>query len=108
MYIGGYQIIDFLNEVINTTGVTIAGIYDKLEAAFGTPKAIMITGVNVANVSTPAAQFVSPYIDGTDFVIIVKETYDVATVEEVETTTITAYAIVIDDDDKVKLVTFTK
>ena len=44
---GGYQIIDLQNKPLTTgVGATFNGIYDKIK---GTRKAILVTGVNIAN-----------------------------------------------------------
>lgn len=61
---GGYQIIDLLETVFTSgSGVTIAGIYDKIE---GTRKQILISGFSISGIEQ-RDQFVNFSLSSTTF-----------------------------------------
>lgn len=71
---GGYLAIDFTGVEIDTTGITIAGIYDKIE---GATKPILAQNIYapdgfgelILNV------YVTPSLSSTDFVILENSSY---------------------------------
>lgn len=87
MFKGGYKIID-LKKVPFVAGgdpVTIAGIYDAVEASYEKP--IMLAGLNVGGTEYGAA-YVVPAISGTSYVFTVHG-YTI-TVQDTDTVTVVA------------------
>lgn len=87
IYKGGYQIIDFTGKEIDTTGITIPGVYAAIE---GATKPIL-----AANVYAPDGFgelvlnfYVNLALESSDFVILQNA----------------SYKITVNDDDLVKLV----
>lgn len=93
--IGGYQIIDFLGIEIDSTGETISGIYDKIEAWDG-KKPLLCSNVDLDG--SLISFFGVPIVTNSKYYINV----GTSTAEAAEASILT---LEIDGEDTVKLIT---
>lgn len=76
---GGYKIIDFKDNALSTTSVTIDGIYDSIENNYRKP--LLLSGLVLNSVEKPDA-FALPIVSGTSFVFENVYGYDITITQD--------------------------